>query len=103
MVAVQVARIIANVAMFLEGTDDETLDLDTAIKGMEMLGADVARLDKDFLQEVVDSFATIAPEYEGEWEQFVRDIPSEYALDEALAADEPIKLAALDAKYPEEE
>jgi hypothetical protein len=97
MIVLQIARIIASYVIFLELTDEEELNLDTAVKMSEALAGDLESLDKAFLRELVDAFATIAPEYSGEAQQVVRDIAHNFYLEEALAADDPVRLAELDA------
>lgn len=97
MIATQIARIIADFFLFLEVTDDEILDPDAAVEMMEWMGSRLDGLDKDFLRQLVDAFAVIAPEYGGESQQLVRDIPHSFYLEETLAADDPVRLAELDA------
>lgn len=97
MIAVKIARLVANFSIFLEQTDDDTLDPDAAVQAMEVLAADLQALDKTFLRELIDAFAVIAPEYSAEGEQLVRDIPFAYFLEEELASDDPVRLAELDA------
>ena len=97
MIALQIARLIASFSLFLEQTDDDFLDPDAAVDAMEVLAADLQALDKPFLRELVDAFAVIAPEYSQEGEKLVRDIPFGYFSEEELAADDPVKLAELDA------
>ena len=98
MIAMQVAGIIAEYVVFLELTDEEDLNLDTAVKMMEALGGHLQEMVKGFLRELVDAFPVIAEGYSGEAQQVVRDIPHGFYLEEALAADDPIKLAALEAE-----
>jgi hypothetical protein len=97
MIAKQVARIIAEYVVFLELTDEEELNLDTAVEASEVLGAQLDELDKGFLRELVDAFAVIAAEYSGEAREVVRDIAYGFYLEEALAADDPVRLAELEA------
>ena len=96
MIAVQVARIIADLFLFLNLTDEEILNLDASVDMMEDLATRLHDLDKEFLRELVDAFAVIAPEY-GQSEQLVRDIPYSFYLEEELAADDPVRLAELEA------
>jgi hypothetical protein len=42
------------------------LNLDTAVEASEILGAQLEALDKGFLRELVDAFAVIAAEYNGD-------------------------------------
>lgn len=97
MIAIQIARIIANFSLFLDLTDDETLDPDAAVQMMEELAVNLQELDKGFLRELVDAFAVIAPEYSGEAQRLVRNMARDFYLEEALAADDPVRLAELAA------
>lgn len=96
MIAMQIARIVADFIVFLELTDEESLDPDTAVKMTEGLGSELEALDKKFLRELVDAFPVIALEYHGEAQEVVRSIARGYYLEEALAADDPERLAELD-------
>ena len=97
MIATQVAQIIADFMIFLELSDDDILHPDDAVEMMEGLGHRLQTLDKAFLRELVDAFAVIAPEYGGESQRVVRDIPYSFHLEEELAADDPVRLAELEA------
>lgn len=54
-------------------------------------------MDKGFLRELVDAFPIIAAEYSGDAQEVVRNISYGYYLEESLAADDPVKLAKLEA------
>lgn len=97
MIAIQVARMIAHFSLFLDLTDDDTLDPDEAVQMMELMGADLQALEKPFLRELIDAFAIIASEFSGVAEQLVRDIPFHYYLEEQLADNDPARLAELEA------
>ncbi|OQW73399.1 MAG: hypothetical protein BVN33_09840 [Proteobacteria bacterium ST_bin13] len=97
MIVTQIAHIIADYVVFLELTDEDDLNLDTAVKMMEALASQLEELDKGFLRELVDAFAVIAEEYSGEAQKVVRDIAHDFYLEEALAADDPVRLAELEA------
>ena len=97
MIVKQVAHIIADYVVFLDLSGDDVLDPDVAVKMMEALAGDLEALDKGFLRELVDAFAVIASEYSGEAQEVVRDIAHSFYLEEALAADDPVRLAELDA------
>jgi hypothetical protein len=99
----QIARIIANYVLFLEMTSEENLNLDTAVQQMEELAGDLKNLQKKFLRELVDAFPAVAAEYSGEAQKLVRDIPHDFYLEEALAADDPIRLAELEAQRDAED
>lgn len=97
MIALQIARMVANFTLFLDLTDDEILDPDAAVQMMEELAGDLQSLEKGFLRELVDAFPVIAEEYRGESQQLVRDIPYGFYLEEKLAEGDPVRLAELDA------
>jgi hypothetical protein len=97
MITEQIARIFADFILFLDLTDDEILDPDAAVEMMEWLGSRLNALDKGFLRELVDAFDAIAPEYSGEAQDLVRDIPYGFSLEETLAEGDPIRLAELEA------
>ena len=97
MIAMQVASLIAEYYVFLQLTDEEELNLDTAVKMTESLADHLEEMDKGFLRELVDAFPVIAEEYSGEAQEVVRNIAHSLYLEEALAADDPVKMAELKA------
>lgn len=97
MIAMQIAHIIADYVVFLDLTDESELDPDTAVKMMEALADQLEHLEKGFLQELVSAFAIISAEYSGEAREVVRNIPYSFYLEEALAADDPVRLSELEA------
>lgn len=97
MIAVQIARIVARFVVFADLTDEDLLDPDVAVEMMEVLGADLEGLEKGFLRQLVDAFAVVADEYSGEAQEVVRNIAYGFYLEEALAADDPVRLAELEA------
>ena len=97
MIALQVASLIAEYYVFLTLTDEEELNLDTAVKMTESLADHLEEMDKGFLRDLVDAFPVIAEGYSGEAQEAVRNIAHSLYLEEALAADDPVKLAELEA------
>ncbi|WP_230482315.1 hypothetical protein [Sphingomonas sp. Leaf21] len=97
MIAEQIAHIIANVILLLDMDEGDEIDADTGAQFLEWLGAKLEELDRDFLRQLIDAFGAIADQFSVENQQAVRDIPYGYYLEEALAADDPVRLAELDA------
>jgi hypothetical protein len=97
MIAIPVARIIARFVVFADLTGEDLLDPDVSVEMMEVLGAQLEALEKEFLRELVDAFAVIAAEYSGEAQEVVRNIAHSFYLEEALAADDPVRLVELEA------
>lgn len=97
MIALQIARLIANFSLFLDMADEDILDPDAAVQTIEILGVNLQALDKEFLRELVAAFLVIADEYTGESQKLVRNMASDFFLEEAIAADDPVRLAELEA------
>lgn len=97
MIAMQVADIIAEYVVFLTLTDEDELNLDTAVKMTESLADHLEEMDKGFLRELVDAFPVVAEGYSGEAQEVVRNIAYNFYLEEALAAEDPVRLAELEA------
>lgn len=97
MIALQIARLIANFVLSLEYADDETIDANEVVQVFKILRADLKALDKDSLRELLDAFAVVALEYPGKYQQSVHDLPHDLFLEEAMAADNPARLAELDS------
>ena len=97
MIAKQVAEIIAEYVVFLDLTNEEELNPDTAVKMMESLADHLQNMDKKFLRELVDAFAEVSAGYSGEAQAVVRDIPYGFYLEDELAKDDPVRMAELEA------
>lgn len=92
-----IARIIANCALFLDLTDEQYLTPEAAAKMTEVMASGIRALDKPFLRELVDAFQVIAPEFQGVAQTMVANLAYDYHLEEAIAADDPVRLAELAA------
>lgn len=97
MIARQIASLIGSVVVFLETSGDDIVDPDAAVQLMKVIGGDLEQLDKRFLRELVDAFDLVASDYSGETAELVRKIPHYFYLEEALAIDDLIRLAELEA------
>lgn len=56
-----------------------------------------------FLRELVNAFEVIAPEYSGKSQEVVRRLAHSFFLEEVIAADDPVRLAALEARRDAED
>lgn len=97
LIARQVAGIIIGFVDFLEIPDEDIVNPDNAMQAMEYLAAQLEDLEKGFLRHLVNAFYAIAEEYTGEVRESVLSIPDGFYLEEALAADDPVRLAELEA------
>ena len=90
MITNQIARMIAHYVLVMNIGDDEVIDQDAAVEAMEMLASDLAALDKEFLRELIESFAVIASEYKGASGDLVRNIPEHLGLEDELVDDDAV-------------
>jgi hypothetical protein len=81
LIASQVARLVANLLLFIDGSDEDAIENDTAVHLIEQISADLESLDRSFLRKVITAFETISPEYGEGDDKFVRDIPVDIFLD----------------------
>jgi len=76
----QIARALANLNIALEFSE-ETIDEDEVINILERLGWDLNNLDTESQKMLSDAFRHIAPEYEGEFRDFVATLPETIGID----------------------
>ena len=67
--------------LFIEGSDEDAIENDTAVHIIEQISADLESLDKSFLRKLITAFENISPEYDDGDDKFVRDIPVDLSLD----------------------
>ncbi|MGJ8522575.1 hypothetical protein R84981_001263 [Carnimonas sp. R-84981] len=68
-------RIITNIAIFLEFSDDNTIDPDIAVGLLEDIAGEFDQFPNDSKQEIVNIFHKIASEYKEEKSDFIRTLP----------------------------
>jgi hypothetical protein len=91
MNAQHIARIIAHFVMFLEGTNEERLELDTSVRITEELATDMEALDLSFRRELAAAFDVIALGYDGEARELIRNIPDGFGMfDDVSEAADPV-------------
>ncbi|WP_156143848.1 hypothetical protein [Sphingomonas taxi] len=88
LIALQVARLVANLLLFIEGSDEDAIENDTAVHIIEQIFADLESLDKLFLRKLITAFENISPEYDDGDDKFVRDIPVDLSLDPSSLDDD---------------
>jgi len=74
-------KAIVNLAVFLEFTDDELLDQDSAINAMEQLAAEMQMISKDDRDKLTQHIIVIADSYEDvKIKQFIIRLPDSLGL-----------------------
>jgi len=73
-------KVIADMAIFLEFTGENSLNPDAAVEMMEHIAAELQLLKDDEKIRVIDSFAEIAKAYRGDESDFVKALPDTLGL-----------------------
>ncbi|URN98371.1 hypothetical protein NB069_17100 [Leclercia adecarboxylata] len=73
-------KIIADMAIFLEFTGEDSLCPDAAVEMLEHIAAELQLLTDDEKGSIIDSFAEIAKAYRGNESDFVKDLPDTFGL-----------------------
>ncbi|MDA8480886.1 hypothetical protein NNO04_19570 [Citrobacter sp. Awk 4] len=76
----KLVKIIADIAIFLEFTDEEQLDPDLAIEMMEQMAAELQLLSDDDRKNISQLFQSISSEYSEEKCNFVKELPESLGL-----------------------
>jgi hypothetical protein len=80
MIILQLARAIANVAIHLDFSG-EVIDEDDIVEIIEHLAIDLQDLDGESRKILSDAFRHIAPEYEGEFREYVETMPDGFGIE----------------------
>ena len=76
----KLVKIIANLAIFLEFTDERQLDPDLAVKMMEQMAAELQSLNDDDRDDIKKIFQDISREYTGDKCEFIKKLPESFGL-----------------------
>lgn len=74
MVDPHIVKVLVEVALFLELSDDKTIDPDSAVAAMEQMAANLQALDAASQRALALAMQSLAAGYPPN-EQFVRDLP----------------------------
>jgi len=73
-------KIIADMAIFLEFSDEHSFNPDAAVEMLEHIAAELQLLTDDEKESIIDSFAEIAKAYRGNEYDFVKALPDTLGL-----------------------
>ena len=68
------ARVLATSLMYLDAVDEDALDLDTAVQGMEEIAASLNELNPEEIALLDSALQQVALEYSGERREMVKDL-----------------------------
>lgn len=77
---VKLAKIIADLAIFLEFTSPDLLDPDCAIEAMEIISAELQFLNHEDKVNIADIFKTLSKDYKDEKSEYVRNLPESLGI-----------------------
>ena len=75
-----IARVVANIAIFLEFSGNEILNADAAVRAMEQLAADLQSLDELAQRQLSAAIFSIASEYGATEKEFLDGLPESLGL-----------------------
>jgi len=78
MTIIPIARLIANMLLAIDMTDEETMHPDDACHILEQAAYDFSQIETLFLDQLTEAFAEIAPEYPEDQKEFIRNIPANF-------------------------
>lgn len=78
--SVKLVKIITNLAIFLEFTDEGQLDPDLAVEMMEQMAAELQSLNDDDRKDITSIFQDISREYTGDKCKFIKELPESFGL-----------------------
>lgn len=81
MIDQNMARAIANVAIFLEFSNEELIKEDASVEAMEQLAADLQAMDRPARIALSKALKEIAGSYDAESAQFVAELPEAFGIE----------------------
>lgn len=73
-------KIIADMAIFLEFSDEESLNPDIAVGMMESIAAELQLLSLDDKKKVANTFDLVSKEYQGDRAVYIKELPESLGL-----------------------
>ncbi|HEJ3814683.1 TPA: hypothetical protein SL458_003832 [Pseudomonas aeruginosa] len=74
------AKAIAEIAVFLEFSGDKVIDQDSAVQTMEQLASTLQEAGIETKQSLCNQFGNIAKSYSGEQAEFVESLADSFGL-----------------------
>lgn len=81
MINQNLARAIANVAIFLEFSNGDLINEDASVEALEQLAADLQMMDDPSRAALAKALKEIAESYDGEFAAFVAELPESLGIE----------------------
>lgn len=77
---IKLVKVIADLAVFLEFTNEELLDPDLAVEALEQIAAELQLMNEQDRDDLADMLRNISKEYTGDKGNYVRGLPESLGL-----------------------
>lgn len=78
--SIQLVKVIADIAIALEFTEETLINPDVAIEMQESIAGTLQSLDEVNRKDIADVFESISALYNGEIADYVRSLPDNYGI-----------------------
>ncbi|WP_380183999.1 hypothetical protein [Kalamiella sp. sgz302252] len=77
---IKLVKVIADLAIFLEFTNENLLDPDLAVEALEQMASELQLMDAQDRNDLANIFRNISKEYIGDQSEYVKDLPESLGL-----------------------
>lgn len=77
---IKLVKVIADLAVFLEFTNEELLDPDLAVEALEQIAAELQLMNEQDRDDLADMLRNLSKEYTGDKGDYVRGLPESFGL-----------------------
>ena len=77
---IQLVKVIADIAIALEFTDETLINPDVAIELQESIAGTLQSLDNVDREDITEAFLTISTLYDGDIADYVSSLPANYGI-----------------------
>lgn len=77
---IKLVKVIADLAVFLEFTNEDLLDPDLAVEALEQMASELQLMDVQDRNDLANTFRSISKEYTGDKSEYVRELPESLGI-----------------------
>lgn len=77
---IKLVKVIADLAVFLEFTNEGLLDPDLAVEALEQMASELQLMDVQDRNDLANTFRSISKEYTGDKSEYVRELPESLGI-----------------------
>jgi hypothetical protein len=76
----KLVKVVADLAVFLEFTNEELLDPDLAVEALEQMASELQLMDEQDRNDLANTFRSMSKEYTGDEREYVTELPENLGL-----------------------